>query len=167
MLGGVPMVTALTCGLHAPRSRGHVGIRSSDPSIRPHVDLGLLREPADVALLVDGLRRCWEVAQGDEMSALTSSLALLEPASFDDDDVLAGYVRSMVAPWYHASGTCRMGAGSDDGAVVDGDLRVRGVDGLRVVDASVLPTIPRAPTNLTVIAVAERAAELIRETETT
>lgn len=162
MLGGVPMVTALTCGLHAPRSRGRVSLVSADPDELPHVDLNMLADPADVELLVEGLRRCWDVARADEMAALTSSLALLEPSSFEDDEALRSYVRSMVAPWYHPSGTCRMGPASDEGAVVDGDLRVRGVDGLRVVDASVLPTIPRAPTNLTVIAVAERAAELLR-----
>jgi choline dehydrogenase len=89
--------------------------------------------------------------------------AVLDDADFDDDAALERYARDFVAPWYHASGTCRMGPAATDGSVVDDALRVHGVDGLRVVDASVMPTIVRAPTNLTVIAIAEHAVEIIEE----
>jgi choline dehydrogenase len=81
------------------------------------------------------------------------------PASDSDDDVLA-HVRQHVMTIYHPVGTCRMG--DDDGAVVDRELRVRGVEGLRVVDASVMPDVPRGNTNAPTIALAERAADLIR-----
>jgi len=67
-----------------------------------------------------------------------------------------------VGGWYHAAGTCRMGTDPDEGAVVDGRLQVHGVDALHVVDASVMPTVVRAPTNLSTIAIGERAAELLR-----
>jgi choline dehydrogenase len=87
---------------------------------------------------------------------------LPSPQTFDDDDALAAYSRSIVAGWYHPVGTCRMGAATTgDGSVVDDALRVHGAERLRVVDASVMPRICRAPTNLTTIAIAERAAALI------
>jgi choline dehydrogenase len=89
-------------------------------------------------------------------------IGLLDPAAASDRAALEGYIRSSVGGWYHASGTCRMGTDPDDGAVVDGRLRVHGVEGLHVVDASVMPTVVRAPTNLSSIAIAERAAELLR-----
>jgi choline dehydrogenase len=88
---------------------------------------------------------------------------VLDDADFDDDAALERYARAFVAPWYHASGTCRMGPASQADSVVDDRLRVHGVDGLRVVDASVMPKIVRAPTNLTVMAIAEHAAEIIEE----
>ena len=80
----------------------------------------------------------------------------------NDRDALETYIKSMVGGWYHATGTCRMGNDPDGGAVVDGHLRVHGVDALHVVDASVMPTVVRAPTNLSSIAIGERAAELLR-----
>jgi len=74
---------------------------------------------------------------------------------------LRGYIRQRVGSYYHPGGTCRMGPDPDSGAVVDAQLRVHGVAGLRVADASVLPTIPNAHPNATVLAIAERAAHLI------
>lgn len=159
---GVPMVFAVTCGVHQPRSRGSVTLTSADPSVPPHIDLNLLSDPGDVAQLVDAVRLCHQVVTSPAMSSMVDRIALVESSMFDDDDddAVAAYVRSTVAPWYHVSGTCRMGRSIESGAVVDQHLRVHGVEGLRVVDASVFPMIPRAPTNLTTIAVAERAVEL-------
>ena len=74
---------------------------------------------------------------------------------------LAAYVHAVSAPWYHPAGTARMGPDSDAGTVVDHTLHVHGIEGLRVADLSIAPTIPRASTNLTAIAVGERAAELM------
>lgn len=163
---GVPSVVVLTCGVHQPRSRGRVALTSADPADQPRIDLNLLDDDADVARLVDGVRRAWRAASTPGMRAFLGRVLLLDEGAFaeDDDDAteaLAGYVRSVVAPWYHPVGTCRMGPADAGGTVVGDDLRVHGVEGLRVVDASVMPTIPRAPTNLTAIAIAERAAELM------
>ncbi|HEY2301305.1 MAG TPA: GMC family oxidoreductase N-terminal domain-containing protein [Acidimicrobiales bacterium] len=157
---GVPMVFAVTCGVHQPRSRGRVSLTSADHRAAPAIDLNLLSDPADLAQLVDALRLCHQVATSAAMAPMMRSIALLDEAAIDDDEALAAYIRATVAPWYHVSGTCKMGPGISDGAVVGQNLAVHGVDGLRVVDASVFPMIPRAPTNLTTIAVAERAAEL-------
>jgi choline dehydrogenase len=162
-LVGAPVVVVLTCGVHEPRSRGRVVLSSADPAALPHIDLNLLDEPADVERLVEGLRRCHDVARSEAMTEFVGRSPVLDDADFDDDAALEQYARAFVAPWYHASGTCRMGPASQADTVVDDDLRVHGVDGLRVVDASVMPTIVRAPTNLTVMAIAEHAAEIIEE----
>jgi len=156
---GAPTAIVLTCGVHEPRSRGAVTLTSADPAVQPRIELNLLADADDTARLADGVRRCRDVLRAG-LGRFTSGIALLGDESFDDDAALAAYVQSMVAPWYHASCTCRMGSSGDEGTVVDGTLAVHGVARLRVVDASVMPKVCRAPTNLTTIAIAERAAEL-------
>jgi choline dehydrogenase len=159
---GVDMIFAVTCGVHQPRSRGRVSLTSADHRVAPDLDLNLLNDPGDLQQLVAALRLCHQIARSAAMAPMVRGIAMLDDAAFDDgnDDALAAYIRATVAPWYHVSGTCRMGPSIAGGAVVGEDLAVHGIDGLRVVDASVFPMIPRAPTNLTTIAVAERAAEL-------
>lgn len=159
---GTPTAIVVTCGVHEPRSRGAVTLTSADPLAPPRIELNLLAEPEDTARLVAGLRRCHDVLRSG-LAAFTGGTALLGEDDFADDAALSAYVRSVVAPWYHASCTCRMGPGADDGTVVSDHLAVHGVEGLRVVDASVMPKVCRAPTNLTTIAIAERAAALITE----
>ena len=159
---GVPAISAVIAGVHDPLSRGTVRLRSSDPSVRPAVDFAMLSHPDDLSRLVEGLQVAMALAASDEMAALYQGIGLLDATQADDRDALEAYIRSTVGGWYHATGTCRMGADPDDGAVVDGQLRVFGVDRLHVVDASVMPTVVRAPTNLTSIAIGERAAELLR-----
>ncbi len=160
---GAPVVVVLTCGVHEPRSRGRVVLSSADPGAHPHVDLNLLDDPSDVQRLVDGLRRCHDIAGSEAMSDFVGRSPVLDDADFDDDVALDRYARAFVAPWYHAVGTCRMGPDTQPGTVVDERLRVHGVDGLRVVDASIMPKIVGAPTNVTVMAIGERAAEIIKE----
>jgi choline dehydrogenase-like flavoprotein len=162
-LVGAPVVVVLTCGVHEPRSRGRVVVSSSDAAVSPQIDLNLLDEPADVERLVEGVRRCHDLARSEAMEDFVGRSPVLDDADFDDDVALERYARAFVAPWYHASGTCRMGPSAQADSVVDDGLRVHGVDGLRVVDASVMPTIVRAPTNLTVMALAEHAAEIIKD----
>ncbi|MFF3565509.1 GMC oxidoreductase [Streptomyces sp. NPDC002574] len=113
------------------------------------------------------LRRCrggrWHriaraIGRSPVMSAWHGTEVLAGPG-VEDDAALRAYVHRTLASYAHPVGTCRMGDGS--GAVVGGDLRVHGIDGLRVADASVIPAIPSANTNATVCAIAERAAELL------
>ncbi len=158
---GVPAISAVIAGVHDPLSRGTVRLRSSDPSVRPAVDFAMLSHPDDMSRLVEGLQVAMELASSSEMAALYRGIGLLDVASINDRDALEAYIKSTVGGWYHATGTCRMGSDPDTGAVVDGHLRVFGVDGLHVVDASVMPTVVRAPTNMTSIAIGERAAELL------
>jgi choline dehydrogenase len=162
MLGGIGATSAFVVGVHDPRSRGTVRLRSDDPGARPTVDFGMLTEPVDMTRLVEGLQLVLGMATGPAFADIYSGIGLLDPTAADDRATLEGYIASTVGGWYHAAGTCRMGNDPDGGAVVDGHLRVHGVDSLYVVDASVMPTVVRAPTNLSSIAIGERAAELLR-----
>jgi choline dehydrogenase len=154
-----PAVSAVIVGVHDPRSRGTVRLRSGDPTDRPVVDFRMLTEPVDLARLIEGLERAIELASSHAFKPAYRAIGLLYER---DRDTLEAYIRTTVGGWYHACGTCQMGRDPGDGAVVDARLRVHGVDGLHVADASVMPTIPRAPTNLSSIAIGERAAELLR-----
>jgi choline dehydrogenase len=157
---GVDSVVVLTCGCHQPESRGRVWLTSADPGVAPSVDLNLLNDPRDVRRLVDGVRRCAAVAQHEAMAEFVGDTPLFE-GDLADDEAVAAYVRAVVAPWYHPVGTCRMGPVDDGETVVGDDLRVHGVENLRVADASIMPRITRAPTNLTAIAIGEQAASFI------
>jgi choline dehydrogenase-like flavoprotein len=151
---------AFTMGpvLVAPKSRGRVTLRSADPSAKPRILTNSLAEPEDVAALVAGLRLAREMAAAEPLaSALGREIF---PGSNVSDDDLEADVRARVELLYHPVGTCRIG--TDDEAVVDPELRVRGIEGLRVADASVMPVIPGGNTNAPTIMVGERAADLVR-----
>ncbi len=154
-----PAISAVIVGVHDPASRGFVRLRDADPATPPHVDFRMLTERLDCDRLVEGLERALELAASDAFKPAYRAIGLLHDP---DRDALETYIQTTVAGWYHASGTCRMGRDPDDGAVVDAHLRVFGAEGLHVADASVMPTVPRAPTNLSAIAIGERAAELLR-----
>lgn len=154
---GAPAAT-IAPTLVAPASRGEVTLRSSDPSDKPKILTNSLTEPADVASMVAGMELAREIAAQEPMrSTITREL---KPGSGIGDDDLESALRDRVELIYHPVGTCRMG--SDEEAVVDPELRVRGLEGLRIVDASVMPVIPGGNTHAPVIMVAERAADLIR-----
>jgi choline dehydrogenase len=132
-----------------PRSTGYVRLRSRDPLTPPEVVRGFLRDPADLPVVVEGIELARAFA---EMPALCGLLgAEAEPGS----EHLEPYIRANVRNYFHPAGTCGIGR------VVDARGRVLGIDGLVVADASIMPTIPRANTNLTTVAIAERLAETI------
>jgi choline dehydrogenase-like flavoprotein len=149
---------ALVASAVAPGSRGSVRLVTDDPRHAPLVDPGFLRDQKDLDRLAAGLEIIREVAAGPEFSHVREAEISPGPDVRARTEVRA-YIRRTVSSYYHPAGTCRMGA--DDQAVVDCELRVRGVTGLRIADASVLPTIPNAHPNATVLAIAERAADLI------
>jgi choline dehydrogenase len=153
-----PAISAVIVGVHDPASRGTVRLRSGDPATPPEVDFRMLTDRLDLDRLIEGLERALELARHAAFAPAYRAIGLLHNP---DRDALETYIRTTVGGWYHASGTCRMGRDPGDGAVVDGRLRVHGVDGLYVADASVMPSVPRAPTNLSSIAIGERAAELL------
>jgi choline dehydrogenase len=141
------------------RSRGRVSLRSADPGAKPLIDPAYLADEADLEVLVAGLRQAREIGAHQPLAGLLAG----EDAPGErvhDDERLRAWVRRTVVTIFHPTSSLAMGGG--DEAVCDPELRVRGVDGLRVVDASVLPAVPRGNTNAPVIAVAERAADLIR-----
>jgi choline dehydrogenase len=141
-----------------PQSRGQVAVVSPDPTTKPFIVHNYFAEPEDMRSAVAGLREGLEIARTAPL-AQYAQVDHSVPASDSDAD-LEAHIRRTGQTIYHPTSTCRMGV--DDLAVVDPQLRVRGVEGLRVVDASIFPSVPRGNTNAPTIAVAEKAADLIR-----
>jgi choline dehydrogenase len=141
-----------------PASRGQVAVVSPDPLARPLILHNYLAEEDDRRSIIEGIRLCEQIAHTQPL-ARYSQRALFAPEGDSDEEILA-YARATMQTLYHPVGTCKMGV--DEMAVVDPELRVRGLEGLRVVDASVMPAVPRGNTNAPTIAVAEKAADLIR-----
>lgn len=141
-----------------PTSRGSVRLRSSDPFDQPLIDPAYLTEQNDVDRMVVALRMAREIAHTSALEPWRGTEVLPGPDVRSDDDCRA-FIRRTAASFFHPAGTCRMG--TDEFAVVDSALRVHGIEGLRVVDASVMPSLESAPPNAAVLGIAERAADLI------
>jgi choline dehydrogenase len=146
-------------GLVQPASRGRLWLRSADPAAKPAIDPASLSEADDVAVLVEGLKLARSILASAAFDAFRGEEVVPGDGVVSDDD-LAAYVRGYAHTLFHPVGTCRMG--DDPDAVVDAELRVRGLEGLRVADASVMPTIVNANTNFPSIMIGERCAELLR-----
>ncbi|WP_432164244.1 GMC family oxidoreductase [Streptomyces tendae] len=146
-------------GLMTPHSRGTVRLSGPEPTDPPVIDPGYLSDARDTKALAAGLRIARGIGEAPALEKWKGREVLPGPAVMDSD--LAGYLHGGIMTYFHYCGTCRMGEGAD--AVVDTRLKVRGVEGLRVADASVLPALPTANTQATVLAVAERAADMIRD----
>ena len=142
-----------------PESRGTVSLRSADPAAAPVIDLNLLSAPRDFADLRGGIAAVRRIFAQPPLSGMVSR-EIAPGLAASDDAALDDFIRANLRVTQHPAGTCRMGG--DPGSVVDPELRVRGVTGLRVVDASIMPRVPGANINAAVIMVAERASDLIR-----
>jgi choline dehydrogenase len=159
----IPAITASAIQTR-PFTRGEYRISSADPRERGNIDINYLSDYRDIEVLAKGMKRIRQIMG---QAAIRQYVAEeVEPgAGADSIDVLERYLRSTSGTVYHPAGTCRMGA--DDRAVLDPRLRVRGVHGLRVVDASIMPVITSGNTNAPVIMIGEKAADLILENEAT
>jgi choline dehydrogenase len=156
-----PALTA-SCTLLRPYSVGSVSLRSSSARDAPRMLANYLTDERDLQPLIEGLRIIRRIFAESPFREHFKG-ELLPGAEYRTDAQLKDYLRANAQSMYHPVGTCRMGSDAD--AVVDPELRVRGVDGLRVVDASIMPRIPSGNTNAPTIMIAEKAADLIlRET---
>jgi choline dehydrogenase len=145
-----------------PKSVGQITLRSADPRHKPVIDPRYLTDAdgEDRAALMAGMRVSAKIAATPPIKDLLTGIARPLDARELDDDTLERALETCSHTLYHPTGTCRMG--SDDGSVVDPELRVRGVDGLRVADASIMPTIIRGHTHAPSVLIGEKASDLIR-----
>lgn len=142
-----------------PASRGQLRLASPDPMAAPLIDPQFLSHPDDMARLVRGVQRVREILRQPALAQL-GGREMAELDAVQDERAIADWVRKRADTIYHPVGTCRMGVGPQD--VVDSQLRVHGVQGLRVVDASVMPRITSGNTQAPTVMIAERAAALLR-----
>jgi choline dehydrogenase len=135
-------------------SAGRLWLRSTDPTIKPAIDLRLLAEPRDRARLADAVRRSIELGRTRPLADLLDHRVLPGDADLTSDAALDAYLERTVMTGQHISSSCRMGRADDPLAVVDGEGRVRGIDGLRVIDSSIMPDSVRSNIHATVLAMA-------------
>ncbi len=157
---GQDAVTAQACALR-PTSRGDVRLRGADPLQAPLIDPAYLSTEADRRTMIDAVRVTRETANTRAYADFMEGELHPGPRVTSDEDILA-YCRAQVDTVYHPVGTCRMGPEDRDDTVVTPELRVKGVAGLRVVDASVMPVLVSGNTNAPTIMIAEKAAEMIQ-----
>ena len=143
--------------LMRPHSTGRLSLASTDPFVAPRIDLNYLDDPRDSARMIEAWRIGRDLRRTEPFTSLVECL-LVDDATLDDDQALDSLIREQVTTTFHPAGTAPMGLGDDERAVVDAHGRVHGINGLRVVDASIMPTSVRSNTNLTVIMMAERVA---------
>lgn len=153
----------MTCGVwqHRPESTGHVHARSIDPFEDPVIQPNYLKDPMDRRVLVKGMRLARELLHTRTLSPFFDRDELPGPSVHDDDEWL-DYARRYGSTAYHLIGTARMGPATDKTSVVDDQLRIHGLQGIRVVDASVMPNIPSANTYSSTMMIAEKASDMIR-----
>lgn len=161
-LGALDTFPGMTSGAWQmrPESSGHVRIRSADPAEAPEIQPNYLTAEKDQRVLLAAIRAARQILATPELASYYEREEL-PGAELTTDDELLDFARHFGSSSYHLIGTCRMGPGQDPTAVVDDELRVRGIRGLRVVDASIMPAMPSANTYATTLMIAEKAADLI------
>ena len=158
-----PVGIGVSLCLYLAVSQGELRVRSADPMQPPDLDFNLLDDPFDRSRLREAIRVCADLFRHEAFDPIVEERIAPSDDVLRDDDALDDWMKREVITAHHVSSTCKMGPSNDPLAVVDQYCRVYGVDGLRVVDASIMPDTVRANLNLTVIAMAERAADLIKE----
>jgi len=147
-----------------PYSRGHVGLLSKDPFDAPLIDPGFLSDPRDATLMIEGVKKLRNIMLAPALKTYRGQE--INTADIQTDAQWLSYIRQHADTIYHPVGTCKMGAHHDPMAVVDTQLQVKGVGGLRVIDASVMPTLVSGNTNAPTIMLAEKAADMVRRAST-
>lgn len=148
-----------------PKSRGSVKLRSANAQDPALFNAGSLEDPNDLEILVRGVKKAIEIFQAPELQKMVTKFAYPSPDALQDDDKIRDFIRQTAKTVFHPVGTAKMGPDSDPMAVVDSELRVKGLHGLRVADASVIPTLVSGNTNAPTMMIAERAARFINGEE--
>jgi choline dehydrogenase len=157
-----PAFTVSVCNLR-PTSRGHVRLKSPDPRAAPEIRLNYLSTPEDQRVAVDSLRLARRIVTGTEALRRYQPEEFVPGPSFQSDAELVKAAGNVGTTIFHPVSTCRMGRADDEGAVVDPRLRVRGVGRLRVIDASIMPTITSGNTASPTVMIAEKGAAMVLE----
>jgi choline dehydrogenase len=172
-LGWVPMLTELgpkgpklsrqsgvTCYAHPmrPESKGHIHLTSADPRRPPAINFNFLSSPIDAEVTARAVRIARAVMTAPAMAQM-QVMEVAPGVARDTDDEIIEWVKQAAETTYHPVGTCKMG--SDAMAVVDAQLRVRGIEGLRIADASIMPTLTSGNTNAPSIMIGEKAADMV------
>ncbi len=155
----IPGVNSTVCVLR-PKSRGHVHIRSTDPKVAPKIQYNYLTDEDDCRRIVEGIKWQRKIFAAAPFAEIATQ-EIMPGAHVQTDEQILQFARAEGGSVYHPVGTCKMGAADDPMAVVDHELRVHGLHALRVVDASIFPNLISGNTHAPVVAVAERAADLI------
>ncbi len=145
---------------HRPESRGHVRARSADPLAKPEIQPNYLADEMDRRVIVDGIGLARRLMRTEPLAPYFAHEALPGDAVRTEGEIL-DFARGIGTTAFHLSGTCRMGPATDPEAVVDDRLRVHGIEGLRIADASIMPQITSANTNAAVLMIGEKAADMI------
>ncbi len=140
-----------------PKSRGYVKLRSNNPLDPPVVQPNFLQHPSDLKMMIKGVKKAIEIINQQPFANLVKEIIC--PPAIEKDEAIAEHIKNSLETIYHPVGTCKMG--NDQQAVVNHELRVHGITGLRVVDASIMPTITTGNTNAPVMMIAEKASDMI------
>jgi choline dehydrogenase len=150
-------------GLQNATSAGRIKLASTDPHVQPDLNYDLFSAPYDRERMREALRTASRIADHPALSSIISERINPTEKDFASDEALDEWIMRNCYTQHHITGTCKMGVASDPMAVVDQYCKVHGLDGLRVVDASVMPDVIRANTNATTIMIAERVSDWIKE----
>jgi choline dehydrogenase len=157
-----PAFTASVCNLR-PTSRGHVRITAPDPRAHPAIAPNYLATPEDRKVAVDSIRLTRRIVTGTDALKKYEPEEFMPGPQFQTDGALIQAAGNIGTTIFHPVGTCRMGRAGDPAAVVDPELRVRGIERLRVIDASIMPTITSGNTNTPTVMIAERGAQILKD----
>ena len=155
--------SGFSVALQKSLTAGRVTLATSDPHDHPNLDYQYLADPWDRERMRGAIRLCVEITQSEKLSSLLPERVSPSDEELESDEALDNWMLDNVGTQHHSCGTCKMGPSSDPMAVVDQYMKVHGVEGLRVIDASVMPDVVRANTNATTIMIAEKAAEWLSD----